>query len=349
MQNSNFLQTNGVFILNTLKCLRSEYLYNDCRLCFGMCEKEAVGLFRNKIVLNTADCLSCGECIGVCPTEALTLQTFDSVDFVLKVCAAAKNKIIDKVDVPSLAVFDENHFISIVLRTKKDLTLVCENENILQYLEEKIDISNRFLTEIGISQKVTLQTHQTKIKEQRRNILKIFNNLKNEVSKEEKATQKLNQAQKLVPAKKILLKNSLKTMDFDFETLEIQTTNFINNRNISYDKCTNCGDCITFCPTEALFCSSAKDGIYFQSGKCIGCNICEAVCKEEAISKSKSLKLFNFAFDRPISLVSFRYEVCMECKTSFVYKEGKQICTRCAQFADDFKDMFVMAKDIVIL
>ncbi len=43
--------------------------------------------------------------------------------------------------------------------------------------------------------------------------------------------------------------------------------------------CTNCGECVEFCPNKALSYSSDKRKILFQMAKCIGCHICEVSVK----------------------------------------------------------------------
>lgn len=345
MNNNNFLQTNGVFNLNTLKCLRSEYYHNNCQLCFAMCQSDAIGLVRGKINLFEQKCINCGDCLGICPTEALSLETFDANDFVLKFCDSKKDTIVDKVDVASIGALDEHHLLSIVLRTAKDLKIVCENSFLFDYLQAKIENSNKFLQDIKSQNKIIFESSKDHSQNQRRNLFKILNNFKSELQKDEKTSRVINENQKLIPSKKILFKNTLKTLDIDFESC-IATNDFIKNKSISYDDCTNCGDCITFCPTEAFFSGSAKKDIYFNAGKCIGCGICVAVCKPKAIIKLDSIRLLDFAFDRASKQVEFEYEVCEECKVSFVYKGGEKICARCEEFKDDFKDMFVMAKDM---
>lgn len=344
MTNSNFLQSKDLFSLNTLKCLRNEYLYNDCKLCFDLCQSEALNLFKEKIHLYDEACISCGDCLGVCPTEALNLDNFDSVDFVINF--KDKDKIIEKIDIPSLSILDFYLLSSIVIRNKTNLVLEYQdklNTSKKEYLQKEIDLTNNFLKSIGIENCVNLEKNEEDVSNSRRGLFKSIFKAKKEIEKEDKSSNILKDKEKTLPAKVILFKNSLKTFDIKEEEINLD---ILSSKKISYEKCTNCLDCITFCPTNALFQNSSKESIYFQSGKCISCNICHDVCKEDAITNSNDINLIEYSFDRANELVKFEYISCKECHTPFIAKKDDEICPRCIDFSTNFPDMFAMAKDI---
>lgn len=351
MDNKIFLRHKDTFTLNTLKCLRNEYFHNDCRLCFDMCNENALGLFKEKITLFKDKCTSCGECIGICPSEALSLDTFDVNDFVINFPNLQKENIIEKIDIPSLSMFDTYHLISLVIRNKCDIALEHDentNQNILNYISNKVELSNSFLNSLNIQNRISVKAHTTQLEDnKRRGLFKNIFNAAQELKKEQQTTKKLNENDKQVPVKNILFKNSIKMIAAELQNNKIDTNkSFIFNKDISYDKCTNCCECITFCPTEALFQGSAKSSILFQPGKCIGCGICIDVCKEDAIEKLPSVDIVTLAFDQASELVTFNYEICQECRQPFVYKGGDKVCSRCIDYTESFKDMFAMAKDI---
>lgn len=53
----------------------------------------------------------------------------------------------------------------------------------------------------------------------------------------------------------------------------------IRNENI----CTECGACVTICPTQALYIDLDTRQVHFDSDKCIACEICVPVCPPRAM------------------------------------------------------------------
>lgn len=352
MTNSNFSQTKDLFTLNSLKCLRNEYFFNDCTLCFSQCETNALGLHKDKITLFRDQCTSCAECLGICPTEALSIDSFDVNHFVLTFCENDQNKIIEKIEIPTFSMFDTYHLISIVLRKKANIFLEY-NKNInklsREYIENIIEESNYYLRLMGREDSLFLKMHEPILEDnERRNLFTHLTQRNREFKEDQSLSLKLNEYEKTLPSKVILLKNSLKLVCEDLYTTKISIDNksLFFNKIISYEACTNCVDCITFCPTQALFQNTAKDQIYFSSGKCIGCDICQEVCKTNAISEQQEIDLIEFAFNKARCEVSFNYEVCQECNTPFVFKGQSKICDRCKSYKTDFQDMFTLAKDM---
>lgn len=348
MQNANFIQSHELLELNTLKCLRNEYFFNDCTLCFEQCPENALGLHKEKIKLFEDKCTLCAECIGICPTESLSVENFDVNEFVLSLLNKDTHEIIEKQDIPSLSMLDTPHLISLVLRKRQNILLkYSENisENSLAYIQERVRHTNAFLTQISWESSVFLQ--EIKTDTSRRSLFKTLFKSNQTIQSQSNATKQLFEKEKL-SAKMTLLKNSIKMTCEDFGTAHISAENssVFFNKEISYDACTNCVECITFCPTDALFQNSQKDEIYFSSGKCIGCNICQEVCKTQAITSNEHIDLIEFAFSKASKKVHFEYATCEECNAPFVFKNAETRCHRCVDFKENFSSMFKMAKDL---
>lgn len=350
MKNNNFLQKKDLFELNSLKCLRNEYFFNECDLCFSRCSYEAISLQKEKIKLIEDKCTSCGDCIGVCPTQALSIENFDVENFVLDFISKDKNLIIEKIDLPSFGMLDIHHLITILLRKKENIVLEYdENSRNINYIEEEIRKTNNFIKTLNFNFTILIQVHKDKVENKlRRNLFKSILSSKKELAKESKISSKINEKNTKIPAKLVLLKNSLKLISekTDLEKVYLEKSSFITNKTINYESCTNCLDCITFCPTDSLFQNSEKDSIFFQTGKCIECRICNDICKENAIFENENINLFDFTFDRAEELVKFQYETCTECNSVFIYKSGDIICPQCSEFRDNYSSMFTLAKDI---
>jgi ferredoxin len=52
------------------------------------------------------------------------------------------------------------------------------------------------------------------------------------------------------------------------------------------EKCTECGACLTLCPTAALWRDPATQRVEFDADKCIACEICVPACPPRAMQVS---------------------------------------------------------------
>ena len=351
MENINFIQTNNLFSLNALKCLRNEYLFNDCQLCFERCEQNALGIYKNKIKLFEELCTSCGACIGICPTQSLQLESFDVIHFIFSFLKKEVNTIVEKIDIPHFGIFDASTLISLILRAKHTIFLEyhpmdCMRD--LDYIEEQVHLCNHFLSTIGVEYSLFLKPHQTPIENTtRRTLFKNIMHANQEIQQPNTMSQKLVEHQKTLPAKMVLLKNSLKLVCEDITNTQISTDHLpLFNQKIEFEHCTNCVECITFCPTNALFQSSSKESIFFQSGKCIGCNICHDVCQPHAIKEKEEIDLIEFMFDKAEKLVEFEYIKCEQCNNAFIHKNQGNVCEICQDYTQNYHNMFTLAKDL---
>jgi len=72
-------------------------------------------------------------------------------------------------------------------------------------------------------------------------------------------------------------------------TESLKKNNVIVNKKgrvlVDTDKCTNCGACVSLCPTEALTMDENYQ-LEFAEEKCIGCNLCIDSCPRFAIEES---------------------------------------------------------------
>lgn len=345
-----FLQKKDFFVLDALRCLRHDNSQNQCSKCINMCEFDAIKVFKKKITLTGDLCTNCGECIGSCPTEALSLESFDMTSFVLDFVQNEKVDIMDGVDIPTLAMLDAHHIVSVVLRRQNNIKLLATSqtkEKVIKYINDKIVIANEFLKEIRCEFVVLFDIVSTTTDTKKRGLLKNIFTITKEIKRDEKASHQLKKIEKYVPPKLTLLKNSLKIAVDDINVDTIKTIKgIIANKEIDFLSCTNCGECAHFCPTDALFRTHDSDGVFFQSGKCIGCGVCKMVCEPNAITSPSQIDLMRFMYDQADLLVRYDYITCKECKTAFIDKGVKDICDRCATYKDDFADMFVMAKDL---
>jgi ferredoxin len=358
MQKIDFVQGSELLKLDRLKCLRGDYYHNKCSLCIDICPNNAIDMIREKLTIIDDICTNCAICIGSCPSEALYIKSFDENRYVVELEYNNSNKISCENDSECLAIFDEQHFISMALSNKE--SIVCDlshcdrcklnsEDKIKKHIEYTIEKSNSFLSEISSKKIDTIYT-KSEIDSSRRGVLKKVFKTTQRLSEDQSLKQKLSENISIskIPAKRQILKNRLKKIDnLDSKTLK-NRYNFLANKTIDYNTCTNCKECIQFCPTEALISSSDQDSILFAIGKCINCNICNDICQESSIATLYlGINLVDFAFDRLKPLVKFDIAICSECKCSFAYKGGVKICSRCNKFkTSTFDDIFKMANEM---
>lgn len=361
MSNINFIQKSNLFTFTATRCLRNEYFHNDCRICIDLCPKNAINLVRNKLTLFENECVECAGCIGSCPTEAYEIESFDPNAFAASYAEIKPKELSCKSTTPCLGTFDIEHYAVMALRSKENVSCdmshcsTCalnENGKLEATIRHHIDETNRFLESIGFEAKI--ETIEEKAEENARRTLfrKGIMKAKEALVQEESAQKSMTaahhaQSGMVMPLKRILLKNSLKEYVGEVSN-PVFTDNFslFFNKQINFMSCTNCGDCTQFCPTDALFPTSDKQGIYFSQGKCIGCGICEDICKPNAITSKEGFDLISVAFDRAEQLVHYDMVQCRECRCPFPYKGGDPICDRCESYTKEFSNMFTLARDM---
>ena len=300
LEDIDCIPSQHLLFLNPFSCLRNGHLDNDCQLCVSQCGIQAIDIVKRKIPLIKENCTNCGDCIGICPTESLGLKEFDVISFIFDFLEKDENRIIEKMDIPTLGIFNPYHLISLVLRTKRNLFLEYDQTNTehnLNYLEKIVQQSNLFLASIGFESSLFIRAYKTE------------SDINNKNSFSPYLTPEKYEQETTLPKKLVLFKNSLKIVCEDIAThlYDLSDLNTLFNKQINKLSCTNCIDCITFCPTNALFQSADKSSILFQSGKCIGCNICETVCKTQAIEQNNEIDLIQYMFDQTQQLVEFNH------------------------------------------
>lgn len=348
--------------VNKHKCLRNDCTLNNCTKCIEICHYDAFSIATGKLQLLEEKCTNCTACIGICPTSAISADGFDPDVYVVNEINKENNpnplKQLDKKLTikcsqlgACLSSFDEQNIITLQMRSSRivefDLS-DCErcplNENTLSIFEQiknVISETNRFLEAIGMSKRV-VQIESAK--SDRRSFLKsIFGSAKS--ATESASFEPLN-IKTQIPIKTYLLKNSLKDLADELELkINVAGFSFLTMKEIG-QTCTNCKQCVEFCPTNALFYSNDYDKIYFQSGKCVNCGICNDICKDKSFSEAYETDLVRFMFDKAICLIEHNIVECDHCKIGFASKNSATTCPTCMNFRTDFAGMFLTAEEI---
>lgn len=350
----SLLSPNAKISIEPLKCLRTEYLYNECSSCIEACPNDALAISHSKrIAMDSSLCINCNACIGICPTSTFSNSEFDQVLFILK-SGLDKDLVLSCKQLGQcLSVFGVENLISLGLR-EKSVTLdmshchFCDvincNGKVEAQIRETINNANRFLAPIGMSQIIT---QEIKSEISRRDAIFSFATEARVLNDNSSEFDKLFDPKDALPKSRLVLQNSLKYSIENFTTNTIEDKfDFLSNKKIDFDSCTNCGDCLQFCPTNALFYGGDKTKILFQTTRCISCGICEDICKPKSISSVDNFDMVSLAFGRAEVLIENHFVTCTECRVDFPQKHWELICGRCIDFANNNQKLFTLARDM---
>ena len=305
-------------------------------------------------------CTNCSGCIGVCPTSVISNEDFNPIDFIINMDYEKDNTLSCKENSPCLNTFNIEEFISMGLLNKK---IVCDlshcencdfnkNSILSKSIEENINEANIFLNSCKSENKKFNINLDYEKKESKKPIKKFtfFEELKDDFKPKEKKNEidTMFDKKSSIPLHRQLLTYSLnkEISNFSSTSIDNQMFSFIKRKEIDFNSCTNCGDCVQFCPTKALTADDDKIAILFQESKCISCEICNDICKPKSFSDLDKLDLISLAFGRATKLIRHNLVICDECKTPFPQKKSEKKCFNCVNFIDEWKDLFTIEKDI---
>lgn len=365
MSDFNFVQKSELFSYSGTNCIRNDYFHNECQLCIDICPEGAFKVVRGKLTLFSSQCIACAGCIGSCPTEALSIVSFDSNAYTAEFKENANKLLSCKTTTACLGAFDAHHYI--VMALQSDVMPLCDlshckecplnqNKKIEEFIRFEINKANTFLLACETQSGLAIQEEKLQEENSKRTLFKAaFSKVKEVATEDEEKKSSLSMTQAYqknpnksgLPLKFLHLKQAIKD---NLSKIQVTThaTNFdiFAKKEISFKECTNCGDCIQFCPTEALLKTKDKQGINFNVGNCIACGICDHICKTNAIQTVDGIDLVDFAYDRGAELVHYEMVMCHECRCPYPYRGGDPICDRCKDYKVDFSHIFTMAKDM---
>jgi ferredoxin len=341
-------------------CIRNSYYHNQCSECVGTCPENVFSVFQNRIKFEAEKCTYCLACLGTCPTEAIKIETFDPNREALLFQFSSENMLGCQNKTKCLSAFDSEHFSIMALQRESleiDLSLCkdCHLSKMEKSIIERVETANTLLKNIKSEKEISLNFKEVefpKTEDKRRLFNKILGKVEDKIAIDEVELQKIerqllknSRAKKMYPQKHEILIDILKESS-NFESLESfqSETDILSSQKIDGSKCTNCGDCSQFCPTEAIFSATDKLSIYIHSDKCISCGICHHICKVGAVEIEKEISVIDFF--RPKNLVTFEMSVCSECKTPVIKRGDQKICDRCIDFKTDYDHIFTLARDV---
>lgn len=312
---NSFIQNSNLFSYSGTNCVRNDYFHNSCQICVDICPENAFHIIRNKLTLYENECIECAACMGSCPTEALQLKSFDPNTFVASVAEEEHVSLSCKKNTPCLGVFDQHHLITMALEGELSCDLShCEGchlnaeGKVEAFIRSNINKTNLFFEKAGIEYEVSVIEEKEEENERRALFRTAIEKAKESVSdevalasmtKEHQVSSDSNEPLKYIQLKAVIKKHLSRFSTTKFDT----PSDLFFEKTIEFEACTNCGDCIQFCPTDALSATSDKQGILLTAGHCIGCGICDHICKTDAISTKSEYDLVTIVYERTHQLV----------------------------------------------
>ena len=349
--------------INLGECVKVYSKHSECTKCQDICPVSAIRYDENIPKIEDS-CIDCGGCIGTCPTEAISLKDFNTLDFIFNHVEKKETLISCKKNIPCLALLSVENIISLAILAE-DTTLdlghcsTCEIKTPLEdEIKNNIAEANSYLENIGSSKKILfddISYEEPKVEEtsNRRDFLKRFS-LKGAVKskiefekqiedEEEKSVtyeDSANLRKKTIPNKRKLLFMALKRVEKpeNFHTFMHEELSFTSQKSVK-DSCDNCSMCYRICPTGALQSDRRQTKIEFDALMCVKCRLCHDVCEPEAMTlvPYSTKSIFEPKIDE---LINFKVVRCDECANYFTYFGGEKMCTRCKIEEEEAKSLW---------
>lgn len=345
--------------LNAGLCVRSLSVESECNKCEVVCPTSAIVVGENRLpAINFAACVGCGGCVGVCPSEALSLDEFSPTNFFFDFIEDEDNLISCRKNVPCISALSVEHLVSMTILKKEvvldmgycnecDIASTCKPQ-ILKNYEEASYTLEAIENDGNIKLEDTKYENESEKPSERRDFLNAMNlktvakvkkNFEDEVQKAsdelvEHSLQKTDIAllrKKTIPNKRKILFTAMKRAEkpSTFHIIDADEISFTSQKIMNEEACTACQMCYRVCPTGALTSDLKNSKIDFDPFLCIKCHICHDVCEPDAITLSTSYNLKEFFEPEAVNLVAFKVRRCDECGSVFSANSDDKLCYRC--------------------
>jgi energy-converting hydrogenase A subunit P len=346
-------------ILSPERCVRALSVNSACNHCEFSCPTNAIVISERLPSINQAQCVGCGGCVAICPTEALRLDDFDPNELFFSLLSEDEIIISCQKNVPCIAALNSEQLIA--LATLKG-NIVCDTghcaqcdigESVLKHFFPMIENVNYLL-------EATLNSGEVLTKEiaysenlaqpdvNRRDFFKNFHlkgvaKVRGDFEKEiQKSTDEfvsyatdsshtaLLRAKKITDRRKLFFTAMKRSSEPSvFHVVDAEKIVFTSQKLLDETKCTACQMCYRICPTAALSSDGRNSKIDFDPFLCIKCNLCHDVCESDAIALSSSYNLKEWYTPTLQNLATYLVRPCDECGGLFSSVAGERICRRC--------------------
>ncbi|WP_051120184.1 4Fe-4S dicluster domain-containing protein [Bacillus sp. 1NLA3E] len=274
----NWLESLSIDLHITERCSLEISPKSTCTACIDHCESEALSLQKNKIIIDSSKCHTCGKCIIACPISAIS--------------GTMPNR-----KVKNGLLFYEAHYCPSVkelltYRKRGIREIAVPNGWQDDDWEKAVTEVNGILTEIGLSPFCFQQAEEIKDPGMTRRELFLSARTKGQ-----------SLAKEFAPAS---WRHNPKTWSLPDYYPDIQ----FYQVELDQEKCSLCKGCFSLCSQGAL--SLSESEFFIDNQKCTNCSICADACPEGAILIREALKV------KSESRFPIFEATCKRCKQSYL-------------------------------
>ncbi|MDE5925628.1 MAG: 4Fe-4S binding protein [Helicobacter sp.] len=302
-----------------------------CTRCANVCPTFGVdnndGLM--ELIFSPIDCIACGACVGVCPTNCLEYEELpkEGLGEIIEqykgqrifLCntqdyriLASQNKNLPSdflpLVLPSLLMLNENDLLSMVQMSGNALVVYTQN------LSAPMEFLNHITQQIYQQDSIfAVQQVESLSQLELPQIESYFYQNRYNKPYRESFAQRL---QYMVKDEDYGLAKSVPA------TQSRKDSVFYGEIKVNTQKCTLCLSCVGACNVNAIFARSDDFSLRFNASLCTTCGYCVASCPEDAMELHKEGIMLNPEFFRSQELAKDEPFLCVECGKVFSTKKS---------------------------
>ncbi len=328
-------------ILDSTTCINRRQKRKPCTVCKDVCPEE-VFLQQQGSSPRFEACTGCNLCVSACPGRCLTpsaatlkswLTGYDNTDIVRIGCTGCNKKI--KLEEYCIASIPWEFLAYLALVKRLWLYLPCESceDSVARRLmDEHLENLRHFLGEERFATRVTLIRSADDEPEEEQEML----------GRKELMTRMTSAVRKQA----FSIIGNVDASDMNglfFRRLlrdlvqELYQKEKANGRRTAFEvklphftaSCYACQSCLRLCPQEAISfgeLTDGKRGIYIEPWKCTGCEVCQVVCREDAIDGLTFMKVPHLS---RLLVTRVNAKVCAKCGMALKPDSADDLCTFC--------------------